>query len=86
MFSSIWVMWIWWIKRKRRKQQILRWDHDGMGKISLKLDRGFKQTQRCLVLLNLSLIIGKKGKLTTQEIVRNTRLRLVFVPYLSDTK
>ena len=29
--------------------------------------------------LNPSLILGKEGKLTTQEVVRNTRLRLMFV-------
>ena len=29
--------------------------------------------------LNSSLILGKEGKLTTQEVVRNTRLGLMFV-------
>ena len=30
-------------------------------------------------LLDSSLILGKEGKLTTQEVVRNTRLGLMFV-------
>ena len=29
--------------------------------------------------LNSSLMLGKEGKLTTQEVVRNTRLGLMFV-------
>ena len=48
--------------------------------MSLKPDQSSKQTQlRYLALLNPSLILGKEGKLTTQEIVRNTRLGLMFV-------
>ena len=48
--------------------------------MSLKPDQSSKQTQlRHLALLNPSLILGKEGKLTTQEVVRNTRLGLVFV-------
>ena len=49
-----------------------------MGKIFLNPNRSSKQTQRCLALLNPSLILGK-GKLTSQVVVRNTRLRLVFI-------
>ena len=49
-----------------------------MGKIFLNPNRSPKQTQRCLALLNPSLILGK-GKLTSQVVVRNTRLRLVFI-------
>ena len=48
-------------------------------KRSLKPDQSSKQNQRCLALINLSLILGKEGKLTTQEVVRNTRLSLTFV-------
>ena len=48
-------------------------------KISLKPDQSSKQTQPCLALINPSLILGKEGKLTTQEVVRNTRLCLIFV-------
>ena len=48
--------------------------------MSLKPDHSSKQTQRWyLALLNPSLILGKEGKLTTQEVVRNTRLGLMFV-------
>ena len=49
-----------------------------MGKIFLNPNRSSKQTQRCLALLNPSLILGK-AKLTSQVVVRNTRLRLVFI-------
>ena len=49
-----------------------------MGEIFLNPNRSSKQTQRCLALLNPSLILGK-GKLTSQVVVRNTRLRLVFI-------
>ena len=49
-----------------------------MGKIFLNPNRSSKQTQRCLALLNPSLILGK-GKLTSQVVVRNTQLRLVFI-------
>ena len=48
--------------------------------MSLKPDQSSKQTQRWyLALLNPSLILGNEGKLTTQEVVRNTRLGLMFV-------
>ena len=48
--------------------------------MSLKPDQSSKQTQlRYLALLNPSLILTKQGKLTTQEVARNTRLGLVFV-------
>ena len=72
-------MWIRWIKRKAANDKFLN-DNDGIGKMSLKPDQSSKKTQlRYLALLNPSLILGKEGKLTIQEVVRNTRLGLVFV-------
>ena len=38
--------------------------HNGIGKVSLKPEQSSKQTPWCLALLNLSLILGKEGKLT----------------------
>ena len=37
--------------------------------ISPNPDQSSKQTQRCLALLNHSLILGKEGKLTTHKVV-----------------
>ena len=75
----IWAMWIRRIKRKAANDKFLN-DNDGIGKMFLKPDQSSKQTQlRYLALLNPSLILGKEGKLTIQEVVRNTRLGLVFV-------